>query len=59
MNARLVINVAKYVGAVAIGVTVGAVTRPAVKEFFKLNKKEAVETIPSEDLAKEEIRDEE
>ena len=59
MNKRLAIEIAKFVGAVAIGVTVGAVTRPAVNEFFKLKKTPNVDTIPSEDIEEAELADNE
>ena len=55
MNTRLVINIAKYVGAVAVGVTIGAATRPLVKDFFKIDKKAKPEMIPCEDIEEEEI----
>ena len=55
MNTRVVINIVKYVSAVAIGATIGAVAHPAVKNFFKLNNKEAEERVPSVDIAEEEI----
>lgn len=60
MNPTIVIHLVKYVTALTIGVTVGAVTRPAVKTFFKLdNQKKKPETIPSEDIEEEEAEDEE
>ena len=59
MNKKVVIEITKFVGALAIGVTLGAVTRPAVNKFFGLDKKEEPDMVPSEDIEEEEISDEE
>lgn len=59
MNKKMIIEIAKFTGALTIGVVVGAITRPAVREFFKLNKPAEPDTIPSEDIEEEEISAEE
>ena len=59
MNKSVVIELAKFAGALTIGVLVGAITRPAVNEFFKLNKKAEPDVVPSEDIEEEEISVEE
>ena len=56
---RIVIEVAKWAGAVAIGGMVGAVARPAVDKFLKMDKKSEPETIPSDDIEEEELAEEE
>ena len=58
MTTRLVIELAKYTGAVVLGITAGAITRPEVKKFFGLDKKKKEETIPSEDFVEEEVSEE-
>lgn len=59
MNKKIAIEVVKYVSALAIGVAVGAATRPAVKKLFKLEKVEKHDTIPSEDIEEAEITEDE
>ena len=55
MKSKMIIAGAKFVAAVAVGIIVGAATRPCVEEFFKLNKKEPVDPTPSEDCTEEEV----
>jgi hypothetical protein len=57
MNARLVIEITKYSVAVGIGVTTAAIHMPAVRKFFKLDKKEEPELIPATDIEEEEPED--
>lgn len=59
MNKKNVIEIVKFAGALAIGIGVGAATRPAVRELFKLNKKDEPDMVPSEDIEEEEISEEE
>jgi hypothetical protein len=58
MNERTT-AIVKFVGASIIGTTLAAMAFPAVKSFFKLNKKAEPEVIPSEDIEDEEICDNE
>lgn len=58
MTKKIAIELVKFLGAVTIGAAVGAATRPAVRDLFKLNKKEEPDTIPSEDISEEEITEE-
>ena len=59
MNTRNIINIVKYVSALTIGVAIAGAARPAVKDFFKLGKKEKPETIPSVDIDEEEVPEDE
>ena len=59
MNKKLMIEIAKFAGAATIGAVIAAVSRPAVKKFFKLDETKDTTTIPSEDIAEEEISEEE
>lgn len=59
MNKKVVIEVVKFAGALTIGAVIGAITRPAVRDFFKLNKPAEPDMIPSEDIEEEEVPAEE
>ena len=58
MKKTAIIEIAKFVGALTIGVAIGAITRPAVNKFFGLDKKAEPDMIPSEDIEEEEICEE-
>ena len=57
-NAKLVIEITKFVGALATGATIGFIAFPAVKKFFKLDTPTIQEVTPSEDITEDEIPDE-
>ena len=59
MNKKAIVEIVKFVGALSVGATIGAITRPAVKKFFKLDKTAEPDLIPAEDITEEEIPAEE
>lgn len=60
MNKKVIIEITKFTGALAIGVATAAAFLPAVKKLFKLDETSKNEDpTPSEDLEDEEVSVEE
>ena len=57
MDKKNVIELAKFIGALTIGGVIASAATPAIKDLFKMNKKNDIPEIDSDDIEDEDIEE--